>query len=336
MKVLIQGYNTCRQNVAGGVSQRISSFMEALKKCDVECKVFDYWNDKIDNYDLVHFFKVQPDHYALANYLKHKNIPYVISTIVPIEKKYWVRMNCLLSKIKVHTLIGMNRVLMSNASIVLTESLQEKRYLEVYYGIEGSIIHTIPNGVDLNECEVDENLFLNKYQVIKGFVLCVGRVDPNKNQLNLIKALNNTNIQLVIVGGPDPQNVAYFEECKRIAATNVIFTGWIPADDLMLKTAYRCAKVVVLPSFRETFGNVILEGAINHANIAFSETLAISDWGLDKYAYTFDPNDVKMMRQVIKTAYDSPVNERLFDFVQEHFTWDAVAREHINLYRRVL
>lgn len=336
MKVLIQGYNTCHQNIAGGVSKRIVSFMDALNRNGVDCKIFDYWNDRIEDYDIIHFFKVQSEHYSLANYLTSKNKPYVISSIVPIEKRNWIRLNCWLDKLKLHTLIGMNREFMNNASFVVTESLQEKKYIEECYGINKIKIRSIPNGVYLNEDNVDKNLFLNKFHVTDGFVLCVGRIDPNKNQLNLIKALNNTNIQLVIIGGPDPQNTDYFERCKVIADSNVIFTGWIPDSDILLKAAYQSAKVVVLPSFKETFGNVILEGAISHSNISFNKDLVIKDWGIDNYAYTFNPNNIQTIRNAVEKAYYSSVNSELFDFVRKEFTWDAVAQKYIELYKQLL
>lgn len=337
MKILIQGYNTCHQNVAGGVAQRIMSLMKALEEKGVKCKIYDYWHDKIDDYDLVHFFKVQSDHYMLAHYLKSRGMPYVVSSILPIEKKCWIRFNCWLGNVNIHTLASMNKVFMGNASCVLTESLQEKTYIEKAYGISRAKIQAIPNGVYFDEdTHVDKSLFLDKYHVRDGFVLCVGRIDANKNQLNLIKALNGTDIQLVIIGGPDSQSVGYFEECRRIAASNVVFTGWIPANDILLKSAYRCAKVVVLPSFSETFGNVVLEGAISHANISYSRTLAINEWGLNKYAYTFDPNSCETICKAIKEAYHSPAKAELYDFVQKHFTWDAIAQEHLKIYKQLL
>ena len=336
MKILIQGYNTCHQNIAGGVARRIDCFINALKNNGVECKVFDYWNDNIEDFDLVHFFKIQPEHYGLANYLRHKNKPYVLSTIVPIEKKSWIKVNVFFNKLKIHTLIGMNKVLLDNASLILTQSKQEKKFVESSYSLNVRKVHCLPNGVILSKTNFDEKAFLDKYSVNNGFVLCVGRIDPNKNQLNLIRALNNSNMQLVIVGGPDPQYMDYFERCKKEAASNIIFTGWLTLDDMLLKSAYCCAKAVVVPSFRETFGNVLLEGGINHANLAYSENLAINDWGLGEYAYLFDPKHIADIRQVIERAYNASINEELYTFIQEHFTWDAVAKKHINLYKQIL
>lgn len=333
MRILIQGYNTCHQNIAGGVAGRILSLINALENNGVQCKIFDYWNDKIEDYDLVHFFKVQSDHFALGDYLQFKKKPYIISTIIPNEKKLWIQANCILNRINIHTLIGRNKVFMDNASCLLAESFQEKQYIHSAYGIELSKIKIIPNGVQCGEL-VNEGIFLDKYHLKSGFVLCVGRIDPNKNQLNLIKALNNTDLQLVIVGGPDPQHISYYEECKKVAASNVLFTGWIsPASD-MLKAAYLCAKVVVLPSFNETFGNVILEGAINNANISYSSKLPINDWGLGRYAFTFDPRNLEDIRNAVISAYNSNVNVQLAEYVRAHFSWDSVAKAHITLYKQ--
>ncbi len=63
-------------------------------------------------------------------------------------------------------------------------------------------------------------------------VLCVARIEGIKNQLNLIKALNNTRYRLVIIGAPAPNQMPYYNECRKQAASNISFINHLPQEAL--------------------------------------------------------------------------------------------------------
>jgi len=60
MKVLIETYNSAFQNPAGGISIRINNFIRNYRKyfSSDYIKLFDKWNDKLKDFDLLHIFKV--------------------------------------------------------------------------------------------------------------------------------------------------------------------------------------------------------------------------------------------------------------------------------------
>src|SRR5690606_34805006 len=63
-------------------------------------------------------------------------------------------------------------------------------------------------------------------------VLCAARIEGFKNQLNLIKALKKSDIQLTLTGAAAKNHSSYFEICKKEAGENVTFKGRLPKKDL--------------------------------------------------------------------------------------------------------
>src|SRR5690606_5681058 len=66
---------------------------------------------------------------------------------------------------------------------------------------------------------VDENLFFRDERITKydNTVLCVARFEPQKNQLRLIRALDNTPYHLTLAGNIAPNHKQYYEQCRKAA-----------------------------------------------------------------------------------------------------------------------
>src|ERR1700761_4675337 len=124
---------------------------------------------------------------------------------------------------------------LKNASMVLPNSESEYRRIIKSYPCQINYA-VIPNGVD-------QHLFRRNLSVKKdpNLVLCVARIEGIKNQLNLIKALNNTRFKLVLIGSHAPNQKPYYDECRSIAASNITFINHIPQKELL--TYYEQAKV---------------------------------------------------------------------------------------------
>ncbi|HXB90915.1 MAG TPA: glycosyltransferase family 4 protein, partial [Puia sp.] len=135
---------------------------------------------------------------------------------------------------------------LGGAALVFPNSMMESEKLERDYHPPAGCI-PVPNGLDTEIFSADG--FMRKD---KNLVLCVARIEGIKNQLNLIKALNNTRYRLLIIGDPAPGQINYYRECRRMAASNVEFIGHIPQKELV--QYYRRAQVHILPSWFETCG----------------------------------------------------------------------------------
>ena len=85
MKVFIDSYNTCRQNSAGGVQSKILDTCEHLKTAGIEVSLFNKWEDKIENCDILHFFKLSNEYESLLRLAKQRGVKIVISAVVALE-----------------------------------------------------------------------------------------------------------------------------------------------------------------------------------------------------------------------------------------------------------
>ena len=170
------------------------------------------------------------------------------------------------------------------------------------------------------------------------YALVVARFDQNKNQLNVIRAMRDTDNTIVFVGGPDPSSEEYYQYCLEEAkdSKNIVFLGWLDSEDSLLKSAYGNAKVIVCPSYNETFGLSIIEGIMAGAIPAISNTLPLCEYDAFKNCFRFNPNDVSEIKETIVEALNSYIDDRYIKNVQKQFSWDSVARKHIEVYRKIL
>jgi len=335
MKILINSYNKVFQNEAGGVQMRIKKFFHLLNGVEHEVKLFDKWNDNISDYDILHTFKLSLDDYQLIAYAKSKGIPIVISSVVPQEGSLKIKINLWISKLlPIHTAYYFSKRMLDMADVIVAQTNKESEFISTNYKVSKAKIKVIPNGVSI-ENNVSDIIF-SKINIHKPYVLQVGRFDENKNQINVIRALKNSNIPVVFIGGADPSDLEYYELCKKEATDNMFFLGWIKNDDPILSSAYANAQVVVLPSHKEIFGNSLIEGGAYGANLVVTDELPIYDWGIGDYCNQINPKDIVDIKNKIKEAFYSSKNDKLKTIINEKFSWNTILEEHINLYRNII
>lgn len=336
MKVLIDSYDKVMQNPAGGVQMRIANLSQYLEKyCEI--KKYDKWNDKISDYDVIHVFRLGVDRYDIIKYAKSVGLKVVLSPIIPDDfHSLEVLVNRCISKLPVMTGYKFLKQIMEMADYILPQNSIERENIIKVYGIDKSKIQVMQNGCSFDFKQKD-NLFRDKFSIKEDYVLCVGRFDKNKNQLNLIKALKGLGIKVVLVGGEDLVDKEYFLQCKREADDNFIFTGWIDNKDPLLKSAYQNAKVVVLPSHKEIFGNSYVEGGCAGANTAVTSSLpTVRDYGLEPYTKTFNPSNTKSIRESVIEAFFADYSYESKKIFTDTFSWENVATEHYNIYSKLL
>lgn len=186
----------------------------------------------------------------------------------------------------------------------------------------------VPNGVNTS-------IFTTHHPIEKdkNSVLCVARFEGLKNQLTLIRALNNTEFHLTIIGSPSANHKAYYEECKRIAATNITFVSHIPQEELV--SYYHKSKVHILPSWFETCGLSSLEAATADCNIVVTDKGYTRDY-FGTLAFYCDPASPDSIRKAVMDASAAPVHPALKKLVLEEYTWKKAAQKTIEGYKIVL
>jgi len=336
MKILVDSHSTVTQSKSGGLQVRIFEHLNSLKRESITCKLFNKWEDKIEDYDILHLFKVTKDSYNEVLYAKQKGRKVVISAVIPIDSGRNINISLLLASVlKLSLPHEFIRKALEIADIVTAETRMEKKFIVDYYKIKPEKIVVIPNGVSrrfTNDNPLNIS-FKEHFNIKEPFVLQVGRIDSNKNQLRVIKALKDLKIPVVFIGGAYLNEQKYFDECKKELGTNMLMTGWIDHSSDLILSAYREAKVLVLPSLYETFGNVLIEAGVSGANIACSETLPINEFSISKFWSTFNPLNINTIKEcILKEYYRENDKSAIKDEFLSTFSWDNIIKEYIDIY----
>ncbi|MBW8889334.1 MAG: glycosyltransferase [Fibrobacteres bacterium] len=214
--------------------------------------------------------------------------------------------------------------------LILTSGSQESESIRAKFGKTAPIAE-MRYGFNRAYREADGRLFAERHG-LRDFVLCVGRLEPRKNQWQLIEIFRSLPRQTLVLVGvfSDPSMEPLI---KAYAPTNVRFFPRLPLEELA--SAYAAARLHVLPSWYELPGLVSLEAA------AAGSRVASTDWGtsrdyLGEYAWYLPPDDPVAMRRVILEALDSAPKPGLKDHVLNGFGWDKTAQAAVEAYRRVL
>jgi len=343
----------------GGDTRQVDKTAHCLRALGVTVDIY-LTTRQIDysRYDLLHFFNIiRPA--DIIGHIEKSGKPYVVSTIFvdygSLEKtaqtglRQWMNrifsedaieyIKVIARRLKNGEKIGSARYLWwghrrsvlfvaTHAGMLLPNSENEYRRLSQKYHISHAY-RVIPNGID----KTMATRVSKRNPEYENAVLCAARIERRKNQLGLIRALNNTAYQVFIPGKPSPNNIAYYEQCRAEADANIRFTAWLEEEELY--EMYHSAKVHVLPSYFETTGLSSLEAAVMGCNIVVTEKGDTRDYFGDD-AWYCDPDDIESIRKAVDAAYTAPYNEALRERILREYTWERAAAETLAAYRQVL
>lgn len=242
-------------NAIGGTETQTGFTMKELHNLGQEVRYIKKREDLV-NIDILHVFHCCREEYL--QYCKYHNIPVVVSTI------YWNPRELFLYEQNLFGLIQDVDVPVKNhktrlqkvlpyVSMLLPNSYSEYGVLLSDFSCTNIPYRVIPNGVDKIELDPD-------YKIpVRDYILCVGRIEVRKNQLQLINATPK-DIPLVFIGNKGITD-RYVSMCKEAAERrgNTYFYDAMPHKELW-NWLYRC-KAYCQPSWYETPGLVSLMAA---------------------------------------------------------------------------
>ena len=364
MKVLMQA----RINLftaSGGDTIQILKTSEYLERIGIACDISTASVRDYTSYDIIHLFnytRIQETSW-FAREAKKRGKPVVLSTVYWDNeetermadlgwRKYLTRF---LSLDQIERLKGLWRVIaerqVNKASLNLIikgfSRLQVEtiKYIDYYLpNSEGEMglfqekfchqtilpYSVVPNGVDPKN-QLDEPA--DQGSAFADCVLCVGRIDGRKNQLNLARALKGSSFPVVFVGQAAPNHSSYMEKVRRESGPDCHFLGQVSNNEV--HRLYRLARVHCLPSWYETPGLASLEAAAAGCNIVVTDRGSTRVYFGD-LAYYCEPDSVESIREAVDRAYNAPRNERLQRHVLENYTWEKAARKTAEAYHYVL
>ena len=88
-----------------------------------------------------------------------------------------------------------------DADRVVTISEQESRDLQEGFGLDPRKINVIANGIDERFFHASKGAFVDRYG-LDNIVLCVGSIEPRKNQVVVANALKEIGRPVVFIGPP--------------------------------------------------------------------------------------------------------------------------------------
>jgi len=227
------------------------------------------------------------------------------------------------------------------AEQIHTVSEFSKQAMVDIYHIPESIIHIVPDGVDLslfnkNNCESASIRVRNIFRV-ENYILSVGRIEPRKNHIGLLYAYSEVKQQqkdigpLVIVGQKDFKYKKFFELISRLKLNDSVkvFEG---VTDEMLPDIYKAARLFVYPSFAEGFGVPPLEAMACGVPVVTSNTTAIPEV-VGNAALLIDPNKP---HEIAEAIFKLISNRKMAnDFVTkgieqaERFSWHNASLSYL-------
>jgi len=355
MRIALIGRATL-YTIPGGDTVQITQTARQLNQLGVMAKVcLSHSSIDVNAFDLFHFFNITRPADILP-YLRKIRQPYVVSPVYIDYSEYdrWHRKGlsgALLrpfSSTRIEYIKTLGRAIKGNDRLPGFEYLwkgQEKSIRKILAGAACILpnssleleqirllgIHQsawiIPNGIDNRVFGMRDN------EKEKDLVLCAARIEGIKNQLNLIRALNHCGKQVVLAGAATPNQQSYFQQCKKEAADNIIFTGRL--DQAALSRYYDRARVHVLPSWFETCGLSSLEAAAMGCNIVITAKGYTRDY-FGEDAFYCDPGDPASIWEAVMKAAAAPVPSHLSEKIRDQYTWERAAAMTLSAYQTVL
>ncbi|ANI88441.1 hypothetical protein A9P82_03455 [Arachidicoccus ginsenosidimutans] len=342
----------------GGDTVQVENTACALKRFGVDTDIELCSNKNIDysRYDLIHFFNIiRPA--DIIYHIDKSRIPFVVSPIYLTYEETTKYSKSLKNKVlrlfgkhgqeyvkcvarkminrekiisRKYILLGQKKsieYILKRCTCLLPNSLSEYERLHKDFRCAGNF-SVVPNAVDTEIFTEEKNTMRKENSVI-----CVGRIEPRKNQLNLIRALENSDYQLTIAGAASTNHQAYFEECKRAASSRVTFIDF--SDQKIISKLYNEHKTHVLASWFETTGLSSLEAAACGCNIVVSDKGDTRNY-FSEAGYYCNPADLESIKQAIDTAMNAPANRRFMNKILKEYTWQKTAAATLKVYRSVL
>lgn len=217
-----------------------------------------------------------------------------------------------------------------NATCLFTNGARESTTLQRMYPRSAPIVE-IRLGHEVAGAGNAE-MFTQEYGV-RDFILCVGRIESRKNQLMLLKALERSELPVVLAGGGftyQPDYDAAVRNFKRAGKTIVLDR----ISPEMLASAYAAAKVHVLPSWYELPGLVSLEAAHHDCNVVVTDRGTTADYFGEK-AFYCEPADERSILNAVMAAYYAPMIPGLREIAREA-TWDSMVEETLRQYKAIV
>jgi mannosylfructose-phosphate synthase len=242
------------------------------------------------------------------------------------------------------------RIFRSVLAHTVTSEVQLQKLRELY-DVPTDNVEVIPPGVDIYRFHPPKPDTPKPKGVPDNYIFCLSRIDTNKGHRELLLAFDLVrkemdDVYLVIGGGspnPGPREKEVLATIHEIINTHnlqdrVIMYGYVPDDQLPL--LYQHSRFFVLPSKFEPFGMTSQEAMACGKTVVASKFGGVREVIKDgETGILIDPSDSRqfadaMLRLLRNPQMAEQIGRRARKLIEEHYSWDAVARRHLQFYEK--
>jgi len=216
--------------------------------------------------------------------------------------------------------------LLRRCDVALTASTIETFACARFLGVDSVPYVAAPYGLD-------DDAFDSTPNPARAGVVCVGRLEPLKNQAMLLFALRDLDVDITLVG--TSRDAAYARLCGRWASPRTQFLEGL--SDAELAALLRRSAVHALPSWGDLPGFVSLEAAARGARVVAGARGSEREYLGPDAAYV-DPLDPDAIRAAVVSALEQPPRGAAdsLDARLHIWRWDAYAERALDAYARAV
>lgn len=228
-----------------------------------------------------------------------------------------------------------------NSDRVVAISQQTKDDIIHFFKIPEEKIDVVYQGCHASFKEKPMDEFLNqvkeKFNLPERFLLNVGTIEERKNLHNILKALDGTQIPLVVVGKKRKKYFKKIEAIIKKTDVEVMFLQNVSMPELA--SIYRLADVFIYPSFFEGFGIPVIEALFSETVVITSNTSCLPEAGGPDSVYV-NPESAEDIRAKILFLWNNESErkrraEKGLQFVQK-FNDETIADEMMKVYQSLV
>lgn len=293
------------------------------------------WSEDLVPADLYHFIGFPPYLERIAELVRQARRPYMITLLmggIGHPASVWAAS---LRRVVKSTLLkgGGRSDAIKAASALVTLTGQEADAVKAIYHVPISRIYVVPNGVTTDFFDPSPDAWNERFGK-RPFILCVGAIQPRKNQLLLVQAANRLQLPVVLLGPVLPGEQIYAERVGEQMRENKRFGGqWLQTlrnEDPLLPSAYAACRLFVLLSFTETQPLSVMQ-AMAAGKAAILLKAQYTKDALFNCVQQVNSADLSSVCSTLRLAWNSPQSIKL----SPEYSWNAVASRLSTLYASV-
>lgn len=229
----------------------------------------------------------------------------------------------------------------NSADKIIAISEQTKQDIIQFLKVDENKIDVVYQGCHASFKEKPTEEFLNqikyKFNLPERFLLNVGTIEDRKNLLNVVKALEGSDIPLVVIG---KKNKKYFQKISQLIKKYKIVVSFLENVSMEeLAGIYRLADIFIYPSFFEGFGIPVIEALFSETVVITSNISCLPEAGGPDSVYV-NPENVDDIKAKINFLWDNESErkrraEKGLQFVQK-FNDERIAEEVMKVYNSVV